>query len=162
MPVLADGQWLYVDLDVDQYAGTGNPTHAGAEFVLSVGFGDRVGAVRWQSGNWQSTVLPSFSASFANGVATFAFDEADIGDPDGFNFYVVSQNVSGQTSDADWAPDSGVWNYKLPESPLKLSVVCSTRRQRSRRASNSPLRWRRSAPTQGSSWAAAAASAVAQ
>jgi hypothetical protein len=120
---LLEGQWIYLDLDVDQNLATGNPTHFGAEYVLSVGAGGKFGAVRWANGSWQNAPLASLSGSYANSVATLAFNNSDLGDPDGFNLYIVAQNVSDQTPDADWAPNSGVWNYKLRIGELKLSVV---------------------------------------
>jgi hypothetical protein len=116
---------IYVDLDTDQNAATGNPQHFGAEYVLSiVGPTNSFGAVRWQNANWQSIQLTSLSASYANGMATFTVNESDLGALTGFNFYVVSQASTGESVTAvDWAPDRGVWNYTWRTAALKLSVA---------------------------------------
>jgi hypothetical protein len=122
---LPAGRAIYVDLDTDKNAATGNPEHFGADYVLSiVGPTGSVGAVRWQNASWQSVQLASLSGAYANNLATLTVNESDLGAPTGFNFYVLSQvGTSASPTAADWAPDRGVWNFSWRTAALTLSVA---------------------------------------
>jgi hypothetical protein len=110
---LSPGAVIFVNIDSDQNPATGAPGYLGADDYLIIGLASGAAAARWDGSTWVQAPLPSLTASYANGVATFSLNKFDIGNPTGFNFYVDAQADTSNTSAADFAPDSGIWNYQL-------------------------------------------------
>jgi hypothetical protein len=110
---LSPGAVIFLSIDSDQNPATGSPTNAGADYYLIIGLAPGVTAARWDGSTWVYAPLPSATVSYANGVATFSVNRSDLGNPTGFNFYLDAQADTSNTSAADFAPDSGVWNYQL-------------------------------------------------
>ena len=130
-PSLAPGAFVFVDIDTDQNATTGSPTHGGADRVFYLGDQGGFGALGWNGAIYVRAPVASLVASYANGVATFTFNGPVIGVGTGFNFYVVTQpDGTGSSTSYDLVPEFGLTNYRMQSVPpppppptLTLSVI---------------------------------------
>jgi hypothetical protein len=123
-PALASGAAVYLDLDTDLNVSTGNPGHSGADYVLSIVGNADFGAVRWNGKSYVGVIMPSLSVAYAQGVATFTVNRSDVGDPTGFNFYVITQpDTSSNPSVFDLAPEQGTWSYQIAGATLTLRIA---------------------------------------
>jgi hypothetical protein len=121
---LAADAALLLEFDVDKNPSTGAD---GVEYLFLLGSGG------WQFLRWDGTNLvvgnaPSANASYANGVATFKLNKADLGGVGTFNFFAVALQIDaeGEVIAVDVAPDgTAVYEYTLstpppPPKPLTL------------------------------------------
>jgi hypothetical protein len=123
-PVLATGSAVYLDLDTDGNSATGNSGHLGADYVLSIYDNSHFRAVKWNGKNYVDVRMPSLSVTYARGIATFRVDRSDLGDPTGFNFYVITQpNTQSDTSEFDLAPNRRTWSYQIAGATLALRTA---------------------------------------
>ena len=108
-PVLRDGVFLDVQLDVDENPETGN--RLGFEYIVFVD-DESTGLYRWDGQYWR--LVPSSSvSSFWGYGATITLNARDIGSPSGFDFDAVSVWLDADDFYYDVAPRIGVWNYQI-------------------------------------------------
>jgi hypothetical protein len=109
----------YVDvpLDTDVNQATGDQ---GIDYEFFVSGAVGVGLLlRWNGSDFVPHVVPSFRSSFANGILHLEVNRADIGNTNGFVFWVTGLKVSGgQLVGVDDAPDgTAVYQYALAQHP---------------------------------------------
>jgi hypothetical protein len=105
---------LFVCLDTDQNARTGDPWLAGADYRLVVG--DEGNALEhWTGGEWH--VDPGLTVSVLKdtelGTVGVSVNRRELGGAGGFNFWLRSGASPLHADPADAAPDAGAWNYSL-------------------------------------------------
>ncbi|MGL6279567.1 MAG: hypothetical protein ACRC50_08455, partial [Gaiella sp.] len=101
---------VFVDADKNQSTGG-----QGDEYWMFGG--PLVGAAffAWNGSDWVRTNPSGFYAgAAASNVTEFAFDKADIGNVDSFNFVAVSISIDPpEVNFWDAAPDRGYWTYQI-------------------------------------------------
>lgn len=101
-----DGVTLYLDTN-----GNLSDNRLGAEYTVFFMKGTALLSEEFGS---SGALLPAswFSASYANGAATFSVNVSKIGNPTEINFRTFASGDRGATF-PESAPDSGWWNYRI-------------------------------------------------
>jgi hypothetical protein len=146
-PALTSDMTVLIYMDTDQKATTGDPTTAGADYVIELDPG-QVGLFKWSGSDY--TAAPSQSSltfGYDASGATIRVSAADLGRTKVLNFVALA--VSGITTDAsgnpvftnihlDTAPDPGhgLFSYQVL-TKLTLSVAAFTTSPKPARAGKS-------------------------
>lgn len=111
---LAADQFVEVAIDSDRNGDTGEN---GWDYVFSFDGSDQTGGLgRWNGTEWDySTPQTTVDVAVVQGVAIFVVNKSDLGDTGSFDFYVWSQQYSGEQELArDDAPDGDQsWSYAV-------------------------------------------------
>ena len=109
---------IAVFVDSDKNSATGDPTFAGADYLLLDDYGSHTyDLASWQNNDWGEASHPTMGVVVAsdNMSVTFTINKSDLGNSTGFNFFVVT--TDGQSSDTghyDDAPSgTGLFAYDL-------------------------------------------------
>lgn len=126
-PALIPGMVVAVDVDSDGDAATGFGP-AGIEYAFAV---SATGGSfnRWNGTGFEQPATPSFSGSYANGVATFRISAKDLGGSRAFTFFAMaSVGVDTSTPTTDRAPDEGqaLYAYDVRIAPKLVAGKATT------------------------------------
>jgi hypothetical protein len=120
---------LFIYLDTDMNASTGDTKALGAEYLLSE-FEDDQSFVfmKWNGTDWAAA--PSVSSIHVSSSADtksleFSINKSDMDNSTGFNFFIVSARSDASEDYDDGPSGTGVWAYKF-QLPLKLSLKGAT------------------------------------
>jgi len=134
-PALTPDMALFMLIDADNNAATGDPQAAGADFLLQLVPGD-VALFPW-AGTDYGNAAPAASLNYSYGAAgaTIHVNASDLGKTRAFNFYTLV--FSGITTDAsgnpdltnavaDRAPDNGSYAYQVLTKLVLTSTAFTT------------------------------------
>jgi hypothetical protein len=115
-PSLSDADFVSLDVDTD---GDLTDGFLGADYQVAI---TNTGATLYHATSSNGTILispisvPSFNASFGDGVETISVNKADVGDPAQIGIQLAT---SGDNVDTlpEFAPDSGWWSYQIVIAP---------------------------------------------
>lgn len=123
------GSRLYLFLDADNNAGTGDPNWAGADYIVAWDeVTDTQGISIWTDGAWQASTLflgDGFRLAPDRLSVTLRLSGSAFGRPASFTFFLSAQAGDGATFSHDDAPNSQGWRYTF-EQPLSLSFATPT------------------------------------
>ena len=126
-PTLAAGSDVVLWVDSDRNPSTGAPNTLGSDYVFIVA-ADGFAFARWTGTDFDfDTPGTSVDISY-NAGATIAVNRSEIGNTNGFNFWVRGLQETGpETADIDDAPNDGTYAYVLtPAGPRQGSVASAT------------------------------------
>lgn len=115
MPTVEENAAVLVFFDADRNASTGDP--AGFEYAFGIDSGGYTWE-QWNGTDW-ADAPGDLAVTYVNGVLSATFAYADLGNPTGFGFAVVSlRGPDPNNPVVDRAPDSGpLWTYTLAQAP---------------------------------------------
>jgi hypothetical protein len=122
-PTLAADSQVVLWIDSDRNPNTGAPNTLGSEFVFLVA-PDGYSFARWTGSEFDfdtpfSTVRVSYNAG-----ATIAVNRGELGNTNGFNFWVRGlQDTGPETANIDDAPNDGTFSYVLTAPGPRHGVV---------------------------------------
>jgi hypothetical protein len=113
-------------VDSDQEPATGDPGHAGADYLISEDQASGlVDLLSWTGSEFSESKGDSLSVRLAGapiGRSLIAsVDRRELGGTGDFNFQVETIEGSGGAGQSDTAPDAATWNYRL-RAPLRLKL----------------------------------------
>jgi hypothetical protein len=109
-PTLTDKDVITISVDTN---GNLSDNRRGAEYMVSFIKGIPVKLDKLLGNAGTVDPASSFSASYANGVATFSVNVSQIDNPTQINFQTVASGDNRVPRFPESAPDSGWWNYKI-------------------------------------------------
>ena len=110
-------------VDSDNNRATGNDKWDGAEYAIDLTAKDGPGMARWTGSQWNWSIpQTSLVSSYADGVAYFTVNAAELGNTKTFTFVAGA----GENEQYDWAPASGEFSYTLRISPPLTKTVAKT------------------------------------
>lgn len=128
LPQAGDIQ-TYLLLDTDLDSATGAPDAVGADYIFVLDQADSsYGFGRWTGTDWDpKTPYATVRIMTRRSGISISVNRSELGNTDGFNFWLRARLGSGAETDEDTAPDLGVWNYSLAAGgPDIRSVLVST------------------------------------
>ncbi|MDQ3822331.1 MAG: hypothetical protein M3321_03720 [Actinomycetota bacterium] len=126
-PTLAADSEVVLWLDTDRNPNTGAPNTLGSEYVFLVA-ADGFAFARWTGTEFDfDTPGQTVNVSY-NAGATIAVNRSEVGNTNGFNFWVRGLQETGpETANIDDAPNDGTFSYVLaPAGPRHGSVATAS------------------------------------
>jgi hypothetical protein len=113
LPSPADVQTL-VALNTDMSAGTGAPDSGGADYYFVVDESDSsYGFAHWNGANWEGAPYTTVGVRTSSNRVSISVNRSELGNTDGFYFWVRTRAGDPAANHSDDAPDDGAWNYSL-------------------------------------------------
>lgn len=113
-PALAADSQVVLWIDTDRNTNTGAPNTLGSEYVFLVA-ADGYTFARWNGTEFDfDTPFTSVSVAYSAGVAAITANRSELGNTNGFNFWVRGlQDTGPETANIDDAPNDGTFAYAL-------------------------------------------------
>lgn len=125
-PVLGPQDMLVLAMDIDGNASNGV---SGIDYAAAMGPGFAM-LVSGAGGTFVPAAVPSFSGSYQGGVATFAVNRSDIGNPSTIVFFLQSSADGGDTAGDDAPDGTAIWRYQpiIAAAPVAPPAAVKTPR----------------------------------
>jgi hypothetical protein len=125
---------IVIFLDTDQNPSTGSANALGADFAIEVDqattqfFFDKWDGTQFSDAPSDTTVSVRLAGQPTGTHLVVSFNRSEVGNGNGFNFWLLSTDGSVDTGHFDDAPSgSGTYSYTLQNAaPLQLSLLAST------------------------------------